>query len=201
MARSGISRGSMASAEEALCRGDSESRVRCHELQSDNCRVEKQRGLQIKTVRVRRGGSPAEAISFPAFSHKELAGQTWETRIYGLTSATSALFRSCCSGVRRRCETARSANQSSTDRLALIGVASNESGSCLRNTLPAGHTNSLPTAGMTKYIHVKPHGTESSPTKHRDSEARSAESPSGSTRPSQRIIALSVSECGEARNT
>lgn len=54
--------------------------------ESDNLAEFKNTGLQIKTVRLKTNGMPAEAVSFPHFKYDELAVETvWEdSELYGM---------------------------------------------------------------------------------------------------------------------
>ena len=54
--------------------------------ESDNLAEFKNTGLQIKTVRIKANGMPAEAVSFPHFKYEELATEdAWEdSELYGM---------------------------------------------------------------------------------------------------------------------
>lgn len=57
--------------------------------ESDNLAEFKNTGLQIKTVRLKPNGMPAEAVSFPHFKYDELAAEdTWEdSELYGMLTS------------------------------------------------------------------------------------------------------------------
>jgi DNA mismatch repair protein MutH len=57
--------------------------------ESDNLTEFKNTGLQIKTVRLKANGMPAEAVSFPHFKYDELAAEdTWEdSELYGMLTS------------------------------------------------------------------------------------------------------------------
>ena len=57
--------------------------------ESDNLAEFKNTGLQIKTVRLKANGMPAEAVSFPHFKYDELAAEdTWEdSELYGMLTS------------------------------------------------------------------------------------------------------------------
>ena len=57
--------------------------------ESDNLAEFKNAGLQIKTVRLKPNGMPAEAVSFPHFKYDELAAEdTWEdSELYGMLTS------------------------------------------------------------------------------------------------------------------
>ena len=57
--------------------------------ESDNLAEFKNTGLQIKTVRLKANGMPAEAVSFPHFKYDELAAEEdWEdSELYGMLTA------------------------------------------------------------------------------------------------------------------
>jgi DNA mismatch repair protein MutH len=57
--------------------------------ESDNLAEFKNTGLQIKTVRLKANGMPAEAVSFPRFIYEELAEEdTWEdSELYGMLTS------------------------------------------------------------------------------------------------------------------
>ena len=57
--------------------------------ESDNLAEFKNTGLQIKTVRRKANGMPAEAVSFPHFKYDELAAEdTWEdSELYGMLTS------------------------------------------------------------------------------------------------------------------
>lgn len=57
--------------------------------ESDNLAEFKNTGLQIKTVRLKANGMPAEAVSFPHFKYDELAAEeVWEdSEIYGMLAS------------------------------------------------------------------------------------------------------------------
>ena len=57
--------------------------------ESDNLAEFKNTGLQIKTVRLKANGMPAEAVSFPHFKYDELAAEdVWEdSELYGMLTS------------------------------------------------------------------------------------------------------------------
>ena len=57
--------------------------------ESDNLAEFKNTGLQIKTVRLKANGMPAEAVSFPHFKYDELSAEdTWEdSELYGMLTS------------------------------------------------------------------------------------------------------------------
>ena len=57
--------------------------------ESDNLSEFKNTGLQVKTVRLRPNGMPAEAVSFPHFKYDELVAEdTWEdSELYGMLTS------------------------------------------------------------------------------------------------------------------
>lgn len=117
-------------------------------------------GLEFKTIPLGPNAVPFEAMSFPAFDPRELAGESWEDCDL-LASIQNMLMVPVYRDERRDdlmgqrlCRPFRWA----PDREQLSGIRAEWER--FRDLFAAGKADALPTEALTRFIHVRPHGRD-----------------------------------------
>lgn len=121
-------------------------------------------GITLRATRVSPDGKPYEAMSFPAFRYKELVVEEWEEST--LLQQLTRLLMVPCVGAQKS-----TPHQECVIQRPILWIPSPDEMELLRNEwemfrnkIRDGHADALPTASMTKMIHVRPHGRDSSDT-------------------------------------
>jgi DNA mismatch repair endonuclease MutH len=121
-------------------------------------------GIQVKTTRLNPDLMPYESMSFPAIRFNELAEEEWEDS--DLQQQLAGLYIVPLIGENRgtpfaQCRLGRPFLWRPTDE-QLRAIA--EEWSRFRDAVAASAMKNLPTASKTEYIHMRPHGRDSSDT-------------------------------------
>jgi DNA mismatch repair protein MutH len=121
---------------------------------------ELERTLTIKMSRVAPDLHPYEALSFPAFSHHELADEDWEDS--DLLSRIEHMLIVPVRGARKETPQAECLIGSPVYWEPTAGQLARveQEWSTFRDLIREGHADSLPKESTTQAIHVRPHGRD-----------------------------------------